>query len=425
VRDRPTELDAGGSSAPTRRAPFGDNPNLGARALRTQQRVRYDRTTLERIAQLAGCSRVTIYQYFSGKDDVFRHLAGQVARQLRASMEALGPVTPDASGHAELRAWVGRYADTQARYEPVFRAFDAARASDAQLADAVVRIAERDVHTVEARIAGTDLPPRLLGPVVALVLAGVDRALLLASMLRSVAPDEYTPERVALAIADVVHRVLFGVHREVNVHPAGAPPPILRLGGGVSEIFERVGTLEAQATEPNRRALASILEVGDDVVVRRGHQGVRVDDVIEAAGVSHGSFYTYFENVEEFLRVLGVRAVRDMSDVLRELPPAPTRASLRRWLRGYNAVHAAKGPLIRVWVEAVEDALRDERAAVFDWGRRRLVHLLRGREFGDVEVDALVLLAFVEVFGALPRTSIELDAAMAVLERGFRGDERS
>ena len=96
----------GSDGAPSRRAPFSDNPTIGARGLRTQMQILdaavrafdesgYDRATLDRIGQLVGCSRVTIYQYFSGKDDIFRHLARQVDRQIVASMEALEPITPD------------------------------------------------------------------------------------------------------------------------------------------------------------------------------------------------------------------------------------------------------------------------------------------------------------------------------------------
>ena len=53
-----------------------------------------------------------------------------------------------------------------------------------------------------------------------------------------------------------------------------------------------------------------------------------------------------------------------------------------------------------------------------------MAHLLERREFGDVEVDALVLLAMVEIFGARPRTDTERDAAVLVVERGFLGHER-
>ena len=146
-----SELEA---SAAVRRAPYSDNPTVGTRGLRTQQRILdaalqvlgehgYERSTIEPIAQLAGCSRVSFYQYFAGKEDVFRHLAAQVARQLRASAEALEPLTPDAAGWDALRGWVGRYADIYARYEPVFRAFGAAAETDEALVGGSQRTTER------------------------------------------------------------------------------------------------------------------------------------------------------------------------------------------------------------------------------------------------------------------------------------------
>ena len=126
---------------PTRRKPFADSPVIGPRGLRTHQRILdaaleafaesgYDRTTLDRIAELAGCSRVTIYQYASGKDDLFRRLATQAAAQMWAAFEALEDVTPDASGHASLLACISRLADIEARYEPIIRAFEAAAETD-------------------------------------------------------------------------------------------------------------------------------------------------------------------------------------------------------------------------------------------------------------------------------------------------------
>ena len=128
-------------ATPTRREPFADSPVIGPRGLRTHQRVLdaaleafgesgYDRTTLDRIAELAGCSRVTIYQYASGKDDLFRRLAAQAAAQMWAAFEALDDVTPDASGHASLLACISRLADIEARYEPIIRAFEAAAETD-------------------------------------------------------------------------------------------------------------------------------------------------------------------------------------------------------------------------------------------------------------------------------------------------------
>src|SRR5215467_14588 len=84
--------------AVVRRAPFSDNPLVGARGQRTQQRILdaalrvfgergYHQCSIDNITKFAGCSRVSFYQYFSSKEDVFRHLGTQVARQLNASTD--------------------------------------------------------------------------------------------------------------------------------------------------------------------------------------------------------------------------------------------------------------------------------------------------------------------------------------------------
>src|SRR5918996_3113696 len=137
-----------------RRAPFSDNPRVGARGQRTQQRIvdaalrvfgeeGYHQCGVARITELAGCSRASFYQYFAGKEDVFRQLTAQVARQLSASTEALGLVTPDAEGWRSIRGWVARYGDVYERYEPVFRAFQTAAESDAAVAGGSARPGER------------------------------------------------------------------------------------------------------------------------------------------------------------------------------------------------------------------------------------------------------------------------------------------
>ena len=82
-----------GAVAVVRRAPFSDNPRVGTRGQRTQQRILdaalqvfgdegYHRCSVDKIAKLGGCSRVSFYQYFASKEDVFRQLGEQVARQL-------------------------------------------------------------------------------------------------------------------------------------------------------------------------------------------------------------------------------------------------------------------------------------------------------------------------------------------------------
>jgi hypothetical protein len=76
-----------------------------------------------------------------------------------------------------------------------------------------------------------------------------------------------------------------------------------------------------------------------------------------------------------------------------------------------------------VWVDAALQApeLKAESAPLLDWGRRRMASHLRSRGFGDVEVDAVVMVALLGVFGARPRPAGEVDATALVIERGLLG----
>jgi AcrR family transcriptional regulator len=417
---------------PIRRAPFADDPAVGTRGLRTHQRLLdaalqvfgesgYDRASLDRIAELAGCSRVTVYQYFSGKDELFRSLATQVTNQMGAALEVLEPITADTSGRAALLGYFSRLAGIEARYEPILRAFGAAAASDASLVDSAVAITRRSVGPFEARVVGTDLPPRLLDPIVELLGTGVISALSRMSILHAAAPQCYTRERTLAALADVAHRALFGALPDVNVHGrlSAIKPPTLHYSPGATAIFERARDLDAQAAQPGKRTLRAILRIANQLIADRGYRGLRINDVITAAGVSRGSFYTYFENIDDFVCVIGLRAIQQLSEVVHERPDLPDRVTLRPWLRRYAEIHVTTGPLVNVWIEAIEGPLRDERAAVIDWGRRRIATMLNARALGDVDIDAVVLLAIIEEFGSKTSTKAELDAVLLLIERAF------
>lgn len=421
---------------PARRAPFADNDAIGARGLRTHQRILdaaldafgesgYDRMTLDRVAELAGCSRVAIYQYVSGKEELFRVLAAQAATLMWAALEALDSVTPDGAGHAALLAYIGRLADIADRYGPIIGAFDAAVQDDDSLLDGATSIVTGGAGRLAARVVGSDLPARLLGPTVELLNTGAVHALCRLAVLRTASPEHYGRERVDRALTDVAHRMLFGVLPGVNDHvPVVSPPPVLRLSSEASVIFRRAAELEAAAAGPGKRALGSILRVANGLIAGQDGRGIRIEDIVAAAGVSRGSFYTYFDDIDDFVRVMGIRAIRDLSQVVRDLPEVPTPAALRRWLHHYSDVNLVGGPLVRVWAEAIEGPLRGDGAAVFDAGRRRFAQLLRRRAIGDIESSAGILLSMVEVFGSVVRTKAEFDAAVNLIDRGFLAPDR-
>jgi AcrR family transcriptional regulator len=431
--DREPQPDA--AVAIVRRAPFSDNPRVGVRGLRTQQRILdaaleafaqegYHGCSVDRITKLARCSRVSFYQYFASKDDVFKELAGQVARQVSASTEALDPLTDDARGWSAMRAWVARYAETHARYEPVFHALE----SDDVLAAVAWRTGEETVARIHARLTTTTLPPRQLDPVIRLLLECVNHTLDITGILRSAAPDTYPHEYVETVITDVLHRTLFGVHTSVNVHlPVGGPLPVLAADAGMLETLRPDIAIDPEAA--GNRALEALLTSGRAVFVERGYHNTRVDDLVTAAGVSHGAFYRYFESKEQLARILTASAVQvvgaaalEMPDVY-ELDEVTGRSVLRRWLRRYNSAHSNEAAMLRIWVDAAhqDPTLRSESAPLLDWGRRRMARYLRPRGFGDIDTEAVVMVGLLGVFGARPRPAAEVDAAAHIIERGLLG----
>jgi AcrR family transcriptional regulator len=430
-----------GLTAVERRAPFSSNPAVGTRGRRAQQRildaalqvfaeVGYHRCGVSRITEVAGCSRASFYQYFSSREDVFRHLAGQVARQLTASAEALDPITPDQPGWTTLRDWIERHAAIYERYEPVFRVFQSAAASDDVVATGSARTGARDVAIAQAKLTSTTLPNRHVSDVMALLLNVMSWSPRLVQVLRSALPASSLPqERMVTALTDVTHRTMFGLRDGVNVRP-GPKHRLPRVRGGEA-LLKRLQTESVpkdELTPAGIRTLELLVTSARDVLVQRGYHETRVDDITAAAGLSHGAFYRYFESRDHIIRLVAVRAMREVAETFDNIPdvagqPVTSSVALRQWLRRYNATQAAQSAMIRVWVDATADdpLLEIESAAALDWGRQRLVRFLRPRGFGDVETDARLMIPLLDATSGTRSMPVNVDATALVIERGMLG----
>jgi len=324
---------------------------------------------------------------------------------------------------------VTRRSEIYDRYQPVYQAFEAAAESDEAVAGGSARTGERIVALIRSRLATTTLPPREIDPVIQLLLECLTRTHDVAGILRSVAPTAYPSARISDALADVVHRTLFGLQAEVNVHPpARRRPPVLEFSPAMNEVLQR-DEVPADLTAAGRRTLEALLQAGADVLVRRGYHRTRVDDVVTAAGVSHGAFYRYFANKDQLAQTLAVDAIRRVSTAFAQIPDAPVAdgsagdgEAMRRWLRRYNDAHTNETAMIRVWVDvSQDDERRADSAAAYDWGRRQMVRFLRPRDFGDADTDAVLMVALLGAFGARRRSAATVDSAAYIIERGFLG----
>lgn len=81
-----------------------------------------------------------------------------------------------------------------------------------------------------------------------------------------------------------------------------------------------------------KETVSRLLEAGQEVVVERGHDEARVDDIVERAGLSHGTFYLYFRDREDLLHSLIRLAGRQLTPLAEQLRGVPTAEALSTWI---------------------------------------------------------------------------------------------
>ncbi len=161
----------------------------------------YHSARVDDIVKAAHTSHGTFYLYFSNKEDLFQALVADVAGELAAVTDALGPVTPDQAGYDELRAWLLRFSEMYAHYGPIIRTWT-----------------EAEIGGSEAGRMGTDVLGDLATGVAARVPRDHDRtidptiaSLAVIAMIERfnyfVASKQVTAERDELV--DTLARVLF------------------------------------------------------------------------------------------------------------------------------------------------------------------------------------------------------------------------
>lgn len=432
--DITTVLTVGDDAGPVvRRAPFSDNPQVGERGQRTRQRILdathrvlgdegFHRCSIESITRQAGCSRATFYQYFESKDDVFTRLAMQVTRRLEHATATLDAVTPDGAGWQALRDWGARFAATYDSQRPVFHNFATASQADPHLARRLAREGRRYHAVVLDRLRATDLDATVLAAVVDIMASTIFRSLDDAWILEHSALDHHTVDEVLDAYTDVYHRTLFGVIDGVNVRPGRElrSPGRLRL----PRVREGSAVLSGGGDDRTR---ARLLDAGRTVFGRAGYHGASIDSIVTEAGVSHGSFYSYFPSKEHLAQQLALAAGWDLSDALAEIEavpgPADATDSLRAWLGRYTSAQAESAAVLRAWFDAalVDERLLVDSGPMVEVGRRRLARFLSRRGFSGTGVDAVVLLALFDGLGVAQRSTRTLGAGTAIIERGFLG----
>ncbi len=113
---------------------------------------------------------------------------------------------------------------------------------------------------------------------------------------------------------------------------------------------------ERAVRAPGQGTVARLLAAGRAEFDERGFEAVTVDDIARRADASHGTFYLYFANKDDFFGLLAQEALQAMDRITDEFPVvtpnAAGRAALRGWVRAFCDTYQAHAAVIRILSQA-------------------------------------------------------------------------
>jgi AcrR family transcriptional regulator len=157
------------------------------------------------------------------------------------------------------------------------------------------------------------------------------------------------------------------------------------------------------------------------VFAERGYAAARVEDVVAEAGVSHGTFYTYFENKAAALDALIDVTAAELQGVVEDPWEGPDiLGTIAAVIDRFVAVFAEHADVVRAWLEAgaheehFRDRLRDVRQGYVDRVAENLEPALADTEH-DPSVAAAALVAMVEGYATQGMTSDDPEQRASVV----------
>ncbi len=106
-------------------------------------------------------------------------------------------------------------------------------------------------------------------------------------------------------------------------------------------------------TSRGERTRARLLAAAREAMADRGFAAARIEDIVATAGVSHGTFYTYFENKSVILDALIDTAAEELQAVVDEpWERSDGQAAIAAVIGRFVRVFASHADVVRVWLEA-------------------------------------------------------------------------
>jgi AcrR family transcriptional regulator len=340
------------------------NVGVGRRGLHTRDRILacaaevfltngFHGTSLDTIAKAANASRATVYQYFAGKEDIFRELSVASERDVLIHGERLGDLGPTEDGVRALHRWLMEWADIYDTHAAVFAEYPGI-GTELSVID-VGTVAEDFRRAVTARLRGARLHDLDVDDAAAALMRIPHMVHLYRCRAmfplpaRAVLSWSLTIALQLMLFPDTPADVLRAVAPQDGVASASPPLPGPEGAGSTPEVTET-------PSSPIRR---DVLSVSSALFAERGYYAVGMEDIAAAADVSRATLYRYFSTKDRILAELTLRAVADIEEHADALPRMAAD-SLPEWMVGYVRFHRTYRGVIRAWFDGtVAEQLSD------------------------------------------------------------------
>lgn len=369
----------------TRRSAYGNNPVLGHHGNRAREEILdaawelfgergYHGTTVEAIGTATGRSGASVYQYFANKNELFLVFVYDLGGDLLRHAARLGPLDAGPRGFNELRSWLDGIAAILQRHAITFRLWTVVEQAEHTLGAPAQAFLRAFSARLAPRLAVGDLAGADPYPLALAILRMTERAYALADTW---APDLPTSD-LTDGLARLIHLTLFPeAGALLTSEPSGAahrPAPALQTApvrpAAVPPDAPTSATQRRTAGPRSRATVDRVLVAAGRVLADKGFEAASVPDVVAAAGVGHGTFYSYWADLSGLFDALSASATRDLEafvDAVADGPPAAAAADWLRWLEAriaeWMSLNDRHRGVLRVWSQepAPTDASEQQR----------------------------------------------------------------
>jgi len=369
---------------PTRRPPYGRNPLLAAHGVRARAeiveaarelftRYGYQATTVESIGEATNRSGAAVYQYFSGKFEIFAIFLRELGEEMLRIAEQFPLMTDDQSGRLALRDWIVQLMEMIEHHAGTFLGWSQIQYSEPELAGLGQDNFQRYQTVVLDRLVRARAHPPAINVIPVGILSTVQWSTLL--NVRSSRPVDRSA--LAGALAGMLHAFVFAPVAEtstpeIDTELGDYHLPSIPLG-------DELG-LRRPVTPRGAGTVQRILLAAADRFRVNGYQGTSLNDVAARAGVSHGSVYTYWADREALFGTLARDATTAIEAHRRRLPAGPPVGdAIDQWVDGWMSMIDRHGSVLYVWQHEVGgpdlDQLTAQRDRALDGIVTRLMEL--------------------------------------------------